>query len=689
MSSSIHEALQAFVDGELSEAEQAAFVAHLPECETCQTALEALERPAGEVSAARLSPAARLIVGFGLAALLAGGVVLVAVTSVQPAFDWSPSPSRALEGRLVFGPPSRHRPYDPASADRVPEAMIERLDDAHRKHALGVALLVRGDRARAIEVLESSRPNPALSNDLAVALLADGQPERALVAIDRALAEAPDDATARFNRALIAEHLGMVRVAIAEFGRASQTSDPDWSAEASARAAALAERAQHEPHPAPLAGARRGLGVPLEAPELEARFEAARARHDRSFVGLYGEELIDLDPLRAQTLHLHEALAAVDLFRIERPAARRELAEAARSGVPLSLDGVRVLAELVRWDGRAKELAMLEQTVAANRAALGADPGAALVVRQLMAMAHLRDARATSLTELDAIIREAERLPSDPGARRAATDARSVLALEDGEDGRFDDALRRIAEGQAREAPARCMLAVEAHLDRRVSVARDETGRAVGRLERGSFPPRVPAEVSAALARCDRVSILAGAAVLGTSGLLPREIAQAFVVDAPPIAGSPAADIEIVAGDRATPASVMGALSRAGWVELDLPVDGAGITTAPGRDDAARITVEALAAARWTGAPVVVLPSARDGAAGVAVAMLRAGALAVLISTSPLSEARAGQLFDDVRRRIVAGADPAVALRDARIAWSPGSPDAWVDGVVALVGSGG
>ncbi|MEM7482968.1 MAG: CHAT domain-containing protein [Acidobacteriota bacterium] len=101
------------------------------------------------------------------------------------------------------------------------------------------------DRAvQHLERMAEAHPrNPAGLNDLAVVLLArahrDDRPADLVAALDlieRALAEAPDDPAARFNRALAVERLGLTLVA-GDLWRAAADAQPDspWQEEARLR----------------------------------------------------------------------------------------------------------------------------------------------------------------------------------------------------------------------------------------------------------------------------------------------------------------------------------------------------------------------------------------------------------------------------------------------------------------------
>ena len=141
-------------------------------------------------------------------------------------------------------------------------------------------------------------------------------------------------------------------------------------------------------------------------------------------------------------------------------------------------------------------------------------------------------------------------------------------------------------------------------------------------------------------------------------------------------------------------------MGEAGWVEIHAhgalygDSDAAAIALSPDARGWSRLRAEDVQGARFASAPVVVL-AACDAAgvrredllepSGLAVALLGAGARAVLASDAPLPDAGAAAFFREVRRRYEAGASIARALEDARMAWPASSAD-WTRSVVVFEG---
>ncbi|MCB9651244.1 MAG: CHAT domain-containing protein [Deltaproteobacteria bacterium] len=475
------------------------------------------------------------------------------------------------------------------------------------------------------------------------------------------------------------------------------------------------------------ADARRLPDLRLEAQALEVSFNVARYRHDRPMTRILGEELARLDPRPERAIALHEALANLALFDLDRDAARREMEAAAKSGLPPTLVGAFVLADLVRMDGRAEDARAAEDALVARADELE-DPATQLLVRHVRALMALRTDRDGALRALAAIVDDARAISDDATARSASAYSASLLALEAGEDARFDDVLETIADEQSLETPMRCAVALERHLERSVIAARDANGATVGAMLRGAALPVVPPPIEARLRACDEITVLARPSLHGRSGLLEPGLAHAFAVGAPrrteardpdvlyvyganppaseglaplaPLSGELTASARVLTGERATPRAVLAEMGEAGWVEIHAhgalygDSDAAAIALSPDARGWSRLRAEDVQGARFASAPVVVL-AACDAAgvrredllepSGLAVALLGAGARAVLASDAPLPDAGAAAFFREVRRRYEAGASIARALEDARMAWPASSAD-WTRSVVVFEG---
>lgn len=264
------EQLAAYIDGGLKGEERMSVQRHLADCDACrETVAEAVHTapPGGLLQfLKRHKPGAA---GGGVLALAA---TLLLVAQVRP--DWNPfgrpgpyealvaavGTNRTIEGRLTGG--FEHGPLrsptrsgSPASAAdfdllaaraRLEELAADRPTPANT-HRLGVAHLVLGDHASAVQALEDAaarHPDEAsISSDLAAAYLERGRLARRLEDFDGARAAAerasrldPDLIEPYFNRALALEALSQedaARGAWREY--LSRDRDSAWRDEALAR----------------------------------------------------------------------------------------------------------------------------------------------------------------------------------------------------------------------------------------------------------------------------------------------------------------------------------------------------------------------------------------------------------------------------------------------------------------------
>ena len=239
----------------------------------------------------------------------------------------------------------------------------------------------------------------------------------------------------------------------------------------------------------------------------------------------------------------------------------------------------------------------------------------------------------------------------------------------------------------------------------------------------------VPAPLVQALARCERVDVLALAPVFGLPNLLPPQIAWSYRGRATPIATPPARPAHVVTvadavppaelalaplearslapipgatheqlrGAEATPARVVGALAGADAIEIhahgfvDLGVSDASlIALSPQADGRFTLGAREIASLRLPRAPLVLLEACHAAYTapyfhepwGLPRAFLLAGARAVLASPDTISDAEAGGFFRAIEQRILDGVDPAIALRDERRTRLARDPASWTRSVL-------
>ncbi|HWM88240.1 MAG TPA: CHAT domain-containing protein [Kofleriaceae bacterium] len=260
--------VHALVDGELDLAERDEVRTHLAGCAICQQELAEAMQMAALESAARkvkLEPAATVprarwrrgvsLAGAGLAAAAMAAAAWLVLPRVDPPPDRAAgsgakvalAPSRGIEARLTWGPAATHRPYDVARAgddgsQRLPLALLAELEARGDLQGIGALYLLAGDARQAARYLASGQGADSAS-DRAALELARGNPEVALSAAGAVLERQPDHAAARWNRALALRELGLLRSSAEDLRALAGRGEPGWSAEATARAAALEREA--------------------------------------------------------------------------------------------------------------------------------------------------------------------------------------------------------------------------------------------------------------------------------------------------------------------------------------------------------------------------------------------------------------------------------------------------------------
>jgi hypothetical protein len=275
----------------------------------------------------------------------------------------------------------------------------------------------------------------------------------------------------------------------------------------------------------------------------------------------------------------------------------------------------------------------------------------------------------------------------------------------------------------------RCVLGV-ASWNRLVVAVRDADGAAVidsRPIDAGivMVPPAevVSAALRARLTGCRRIEVLAPAPYFGAPGLLDDRVAWVYHSgiagtrhDASPphdhevvVSGvtppehlhlpalrpfSPDTSAEVLSGGRATPANVLAAMATAslavvvahGVTDATEPT-AASLILSPDAQGDYLLTAAKVRAARFSGAPIVVLAGCYAGRVQVsaepwslATSFIEAGARVVIAPTEPVPDASATSVFQALVERIRSGVDPVdavVAERTAR-----GTAAAWLSSIV-------
>ncbi|HET9627185.1 MAG TPA: CHAT domain-containing protein, partial [Kofleriaceae bacterium] len=390
-----------------------------------------------------------------------------------------------------------------------------------------------------------------------------------------------------------------------------------------------------------------------------------------------------------------------------------------------------VRTELARLGGRDDDRARAEAALAAVRDA----PDLSDAQRSLIAyiegdLVIGRDRAAGERWLREAIARTAQ--PPDDLGYLVRTRAYSfaLLALTAGRAGDFAGVLRVVGE-QLAVPVAACTVAIAVQDRQSVVALADDHGAVTGAYVAHHDRPVDPAAlVAPALAdhlrACGRVRVLAGAPVLGAARVLPPSIAWSFALphtapptptpapgpalvvadpeppaelQLPPLApypDPPARDRQILRGADATPGRVLAAMRDAaviefhthGFIANDVS-EASYLALTPGLDHQYALTARDVAGAALTRAPLVILGACHaatssrslEGGTGLAEAFLRAGARAVIASPDAVRDREGHAVFARVRDRVAAGDDPAVAVRDARLA---ARGDDWVASVVVF-----
>ncbi|MBU8898700.1 CHAT domain-containing protein [Corallococcus sp. M34] len=433
---------------------------------------------------------------------------------------------------------------------------------------------------------------------------------------------------------------------------------------------------------------------------------------------------------------LHRIQASLALMRLRPREARRELEDALSCGQPPGLLGAWILADLARLEPRPTDEPRLRDALARVSPA-SESPGRRVLATLIQGRFQVeRDWRAGQATLRRAISEAEPLLAIDADARDARAVAYQTLAVSAGKAGAFSEALSIIAEGLHVQIPDGCVVAASVEAERTVAVVRGADGQVRGHFDAARRAPLpddlsglVPADLVSRLQDCTRVAVLAAPPLDTRAGLLPSHLAWSYHVgpgervaaparpplrlivanvDTPPslrLPRLPAWEPEAptvphaveLTGAQATPERVLTDMEDAtdieihahGMVDRSLS-DATVIALAPDPGGRYALTAEALRRIHLNGAPIVLLgacgaarlPPILHQTSSLPQAFVASGARAVFAATQDIPDA-SGRFFRDVRERILAGAEPALALRDERLHWLQESPDAqWVDTVL-------
>jgi hypothetical protein len=457
----------------------------------------------------------------------------------------------------------------------------------------------------------------------------------------------------------------------------------------------------------------------LYAFERKANLEAARVAVQANQVALARASYQDLslrEPERCLTwAWSRELLASGYVSRGDADSARKLLA--VKSDCKGSLDAepwrARLRLQLGELTGDRGLLEQARAMAAADQGIAQSAPREIAAARVLEAIAALELGVPDADRTLAGLIAADEASP-DVQVRSAAAEGREALALRALDRGDGAAAIAELGHLLGTTPPGRCAVGLVS------SVAR--TGWAVadasGQLLTGIGPARdgelaLPPKAIEGLHSCNDVAVLSTGRFQGRRSVLPDDLPWSYQLGASQAATAPlgperllvrdvlpprdlqlpalafprapgAGQWTVVAGADATPARVLSALQSAdvvsfevhGLIDPSVP-DGAILALSEDADHTYALAATQLAALRLERRPIVMLGACRAAAPSTFRAepwslprsFVQAGARGVYASLSDLPDQDVGEFFRRLTVRLDAGASPAVALRDERLAW--------------------
>jgi hypothetical protein len=446
---------------------------------------------------------------------------------------------------------------------------------------------------------------------------------------------------------------------------------------------------------------------------------------------VYANEVLLLAPESCDIQRsAYATLTGAALLEVDGRAGRRYLTAALGCGTP-DLAAANYLTDIGRLDPRPGDLAQLQGWLNELRAAAGGLTAAERVFAdEIEGRLLIERDRAAGSALLERAIAAADALPRDVIAEKARAGAYSVLAFDAAHAADYAGVLGLLARELGLPSPGACTVGLIAEDERSVVVVRGADGPVRGGYATASGPRRAAPVVSAELAReldgCAHVQVLAQGWLQGQPRVLPAGVAWSYVTGArrpspaTPVAGarrtlivtnvSPPAElalpplspqpadlrpwVDTLGGPAATPAQVLTAMRDAGEIQfhthalVNLGVsDASYLVLSPDAKGRYALTAEAIRSAELRGQPLIVLAACQSAQGAhyqhapwsLPHAFLAIGARGVFAAGTAIPDREAGPVFARVLERVHHGADPAVALRDERLAADPGS---WVADVM-------
>jgi hypothetical protein len=283
-------------------------------------------------------------------------------------------------------------------------------------------------------------------------------------------------------------------------------------------------------------------------------------------------------------------------------------------------------------------------------------------------------------------------------------------------------------------APGNCTVGMAAEDERAVIVMRGFDGQDVATYQRErrahDRPPSVSPDLARGLERCDHVRVLATPVLYGQPRVLPPTLAWSYTTATrdrtAPRTGAPAAQQALIvanvtppeylqlpalssriddsmsqtiklSGPAATPTAVLAEMANASEIQfhthalLDTGLsDASHLVLSPGSDGRYGLTAETIRGGNLRGRPIVVLAAchAAQGARyqhaawSLPAAFISVGARAVFAAAASIPDQEAATFFARVLERTRKGTEPAIALREERMAALAAKPSTWIADVI-------
>jgi hypothetical protein len=471
----------------------------------------------------------------------------------------------------------------------------------------------------------------------------------------------------------------------------------------------------------------RYFGLLWRLAETE-RFHSATAT-----VRAYANELLLLKdgcPSRGPTYH---TLAGAALLDADGPAARRYFAQALACEPP-DLRLANDFAEIARMDPRPGDVPQLQDLLRTVRGSGKLTAAENILTYEIEGRLLIEHDPTAGTDLLRTAIAQADAMPREVVAEKARAGAYSVLMFDAASAQDYTRALRLVAEDLGLSPPSTCAVGMAAEDARSVVVVRGADGQ-----DRGAYAhdrPRsdgaltVPTQLAERLAGCARVRVMAPAALQGQPRVLPAHLAWSYVTSArgritppanastephtlvvtnvappaylqlSPLAMQPPAGgaVTTLSGPGATPARVIAAMVDASEIQfhthalMDVGVsDASHLVLSPEPDGRYALTAEAIRGIKLRGHPIIVLAACHSAQGAryqhepwsLPDAFLAVGARAVFAAATEIPDVESERFFARVLADVRTGVDPAVALRDQRLA--PGAQASrWVGDVIVF-----